>query len=91
MQIRYAYSKIQLSEVKIKQNSLHNENDLKILAYFVKEKQKNLTIVKLSFTQTWGNLHVHLISVLTLNTSTTKNDSILPHTFLNFCLHIDGK
>lgn len=52
MQIRYAYSKIQLSEVKIKQNSLHNENDLKILAYFVKEKQKNLTIVKLSFTQT---------------------------------------
>lgn len=56
MSIRSTYSKIQLFEVKITQNILHNENDLKLLAYFCEGKMTNFIIVKSSFTQTSGNL-----------------------------------
>lgn len=69
MQIKYAYSKIQLSEVKITQDSLHNENDLKMLASFCEGKQfyYSLTLLKLLKTYTY----ICYISVLTLNTLKT--------------------
>ena len=69
MQIKYAYSKIQLSEIKITQDSLHNENDLKMLASFCEGKQfyYSLTLLKLLKTYTY----ICYISVLTLNTLKT--------------------